>query len=144
MEFSAFNEIVDRLRKNNKVMFALSNDSIATETELVKVEDYYQINLPKDYTKFLQTYGGGYFGYTIIYSCDSCSRFYLFDNVDIDWVKEYHFFPIIDFETGDLAGYRVNGQNCEKLISLFCHDDNSITDCYVNLFDFILKHGLHI
>lgn len=43
MEFTAFNAIVDRLRNNNKAMFGLSCDSIATETELVKVEKYYQL-----------------------------------------------------------------------------------------------------
>ena len=143
MEFTAFNAIVDRLRNNNKAMFGLSGDSIATEKELVKVENHYKIKLSKDYRNFLQTYGGGYFGYTIVYSCDSSSRFYLINNVGVDWINMYHFLPIIDLETGDLAGYRINDQKCEDYISVFCHDNNSIIDYNLDLFDYILKQGLN-
>lgn len=92
---------------------------------------------------FLKEYGGGYFAYTVVYSCDSNSDFYILKRVAKDWVEKNNFFPVIDFETGDLAGFKVRDKVCENRISVFDHDiDNIVVSNEGDFFEALVQYGL--
>lgn len=82
MDFDIFNTIVDECKTKKPKLFGLGHDKILNAEE---------IELPNQYKEFLMKYGGGYFGYTNIYSLDEDSDFYILkhNNVPFDkYVRE--------------------------------------------------------
>lgn len=71
-------------------------------------------------------YGGGYFAYTVVYSCDNESDFCILKNVDKEWVDKYNLFPIIDFETGDLGVFKVDDRVCEDFVYILVHGEENV------------------
>ena len=113
MEFLDFVNIVTELKEKKPTLFGLCGDNISTYEKIEEAERYFGIKFPESYKDFLKKYGGGYFAYTVVYSCDPGSGFYLVDNVSKEWVYENDFFPVIDFETGDLGGFRITDHSCD-------------------------------
>lgn len=50
--------------------------------------------LPDSYKDFVSQYGGGYFGFIVVYSCDCNGMFYIEDNVLKEWVAEKCFYQL--------------------------------------------------
>ena len=143
MEFVEFINKVESVKKSTPILFELDSDRMASELDLDKIEMYYGIKFPESYKMFLKKYGGGYFAYTVVYSCDSNSNFYILERVAKDWVEKNNFFPVIDFETGDLAGFRVRDKVCENRISVFDHDVGDIVVCKeCDFFEALVLYGL--
>ncbi len=80
MEFDEFKSMVDAVKIERPKLFKLGHDNIPAKEEFLKFEKLYHIQLPSKYRQFLLAYGGGYFGYTNIYSLDKNSPFYLLNN----------------------------------------------------------------
>ncbi len=91
MNFLEFDNVVEKVRNRKPILFGLKSDNIASDEELIHIENYYQIQLPESYKQFLKKYGGGYFAYTVVYSCDMDSKFYVIHNVSKDWINKYSF-----------------------------------------------------
>lgn len=143
MDFIMFADRVEGVKRTNKILFGLPHDTIASDEELSAVQSCLQVTFPKDYADFLQAYGGGYFGYTVVYSCDPDSWFYLPNHVTSQWVHAHDFLPIVDFETGDLGGFRVKDNVCGNVVSIFDHEKNCVPeDGGMDFFSFLLRHGL--
>ncbi|MDE6434446.1 MAG: hypothetical protein K2L07_09485 [Lachnospiraceae bacterium] len=92
--------------------------------------------------EFVLQYGGGYFAFTVVYSFDKQSLFYIKNNVTKEFISNNIFFPVIDFETGDLAGFRINENICEDSISFYYHEDNRISDLNADFYEIMAKHSL--
>ena len=142
MNIEEFEALVQELKINNPKIFGLESDAKPTIEEIKLIEEYYEISLPTSYKEFLKKYGGGYFAYLVVYSMDDQSFFYLRNNVMKELIKINKFFPVIDFETGDLAGFKIINDVCEDMIMLYNHEDNVINDLHMNFFDAIAKYGL--
>lgn len=87
METIEFNQLIEKVKKENPMIFCLESDCKANITKIEMIENYYGIVLPKSYKEFLMQYGGGYFAYTIVYSADDESPYYLISNVDKQFSK---------------------------------------------------------
>lgn len=145
MEFLEFIDIVDEVKEKKPILFGLDSDKIASDEEITQIESYFCIQLPESYKSFLKKYGGGYFAYTVVYSSDANSDFYVIKNITKDWVDTYNFFPIIDFETGDLGGFKVNDKQCNDFFSIFTHEEKRIIDYdKYDFFQALLKYGLKL
>ena len=75
---------MDRISFQNKVremsekkprLFALESDAKVDIEKIEDVEKYYDIILPDSYKDFASQYGGGYFGFIVVYSCDCNGMF---------------------------------------------------------------------
>lgn len=124
--------MVEKVEKEDPVLFGLDRDRIASDDDIDQIEDHYCLKLPESYKLFLKKYGGGYFAYTVVYSCDSDSVFFISKNVTKEWVDKYDLFPVIDLETGDLGVFKVNDGVCEDLVYVFVHGEEKVE-----------KHGDH-
>lgn len=145
MEFSDFVDIITEVKKKKPILFGLGSDDVVSTEQIIYIEDYYNIEIPESYKLFLEKYGGGYFASIVVYSGDINSDFYIIRNVAKEWIDKNKFFPVIDFETGDLGGFNVHNQKCGDNICIFDHEENRIIqyDRY-NFFQALLKYGLNI
>ena len=145
MNISEFMGIVSEVKENKPILFGLESDEAASDNEVEQIEEYYGVELPESYKEFLKEFGGGYFGYTVVYSCDCNSRFYLVNNVLKEWIDTYNFFPVIDFETGDLCGFKINGNKCGEYMCIFNHDEQQvIEETEDDLFQALVKYGFKL
>ncbi len=139
-----FEELIQKEKIKNPRIFGLDSDCKSTIENIELMEKYYNIVFPKCYKDFLLQYGGGYFAFTIVYSLDNQSSFYVKNNVSVEFVTKNKFFPIIDFETGDLVGFQVNNGICEDAIVLYNHEEKIISDIKLNFYDALAKYGLKL
>lgn len=145
MNFMEFDNVVEKLRNRKPILFGLKSDNIASDEELIHIENYYQIQLPESYKQFLKKYGGGYFAYTVVYSCDMDSKFYVIHNVFKDWINKYSFFPVIDFQTGDMGGFKIHNKKCDELFCIYNHEENKIMESEeCDFFQALIMYGLKL
>lgn len=142
MNKKEFEELTQRVKNKNPRIFGLDSDCKPTSEEIDLLEKYYNVVLPESYKEFLLQHGGGYFAYTVVYSLDNQSPFYVKNNVSVDFIKNNKFFPIIDFETGDLAGFKIDNGICKDTIVLYNHEEKMISDTSLNFYDALGKYGL--
>ncbi|MBD5509003.1 MAG: SMI1/KNR4 family protein [Lachnospiraceae bacterium] len=136
------NKVKEMVEKRPRLL-ALHSDNKASMTMIKDVEEYYNIKLPDSYKEYLKQYGGGYFGYIIVYSCDYNGMFYIKKNVAKELVLESAFLPIIDLETGDLIGFKTLGGKCQNTVALYLHEENELQDLEMDFYDALLKYGLN-
>ena len=144
MDKKEFDELTQKVKNNNPKIFGLDADCIPTIENIELIEKYYGIVFPKSYKEFVLQYGGGYFAFTVIYSFDEQSPFYIKNNVALEFININNFFPIIDFETGDMAGFKIDNGICEDSIMLYNHEEGIISDLKLGFYDAIVKYGLKL
>lgn len=142
---------MDRISFPNKVrqmvekkprLFALESDAKADIEKIEDVEKYYDAILPDAYKDFVNQYGGGYFGFIVVYSCDCNGMFYIKDNVLKEWVAEKSFLPVVDFETGDFLGFEIKAGICQNTIALYSHEEDELHEIEMDFYEALLKFGL--
>lgn len=142
MDKREFEKLVQKIKIRNPKMFGLDSDCKPNIQDIVIMEKYYNIVFAESYKNFLLQYGGGYFAFSVVYSLDLKSPFYVKNNVMPEFVNTNKFFPVIDFETGDLAGFKIKNRVCEEFISLYSHDDKVIIDTNIDFYSALVKYGL--
>lgn len=142
MDKCSFQNKVKEIAEKEPILFALESDSKADSEMIEDVESYYGIKLPDTYKDFVNQYGGGYFGYIVVYSCDSNGMFYIKDNVLKEWVFEKGFLPVVDFETGDLLGFQVKEGVCQSTVTEYLHEENELHEMNIDFYEILLKYGL--
>lgn len=141
MDKKEFEKIIQCAKIKNPLIFSLEADCKPKIDQIEKIEKYYNIIFPKSYKDFLLQYGGGYFAFTVVYSMDWQSPFYIINNVNKEFVNANKFLPIIDFETGDLAGFRVHNETCEDSILIYNHEEKVISDLKLDFYSALAKYG---
>lgn len=144
MDKKEFDELIQRVKENKPKIFGLDADEIPTVTDIEMIEKYYEIVFPKSYKEFVLQYGGGYFAFTVVYSFDKQSSFYIKNNVTTEFINTNQIFPIIDFETGDIAGFRINDGICEDSMMLYNHEEKMLSELRIDLYEALVKYGLKL
>lgn len=144
MDKKEFDELIQRVKEDKPKIFGLDADEIPTITDIEMIEKYYGIVLPKSYKEFVLQYGGGYFAFTVVYSFDKQSSFYIKNNVAIEFINTNQIFPIIDFETGDIAGFRIKDGICEDSMILYNHGEKVLRELKIGLYEALVKYGLKL
>lgn len=143
MVFHEFFETVEKARRQRPVLFGLPSDSIPSEEAIAETEKVLQLPLPEQYKTFLKTYGGGCFGFTLVYSCDPDSRHCLTKNVTAEWIRAHAFLPVVDLETGDLGGFPVENGVCGDTVGIYDHEQNTVIRQASDFLSFLSEQGLH-
>lgn len=144
MNIYEFNELVQKVHSKSPKILGLDSDNPPSIREIEELEKYYDIKVPDSYKEFLLRYGGGYFAFTTVYSMDKQSTFFIKNNISLEFVKENKFIPIIDCETGDMIGFKIEDRKCTELMALYNHEDGIVSDLNMDLFDVLAKYGLKI
>lgn len=120
-------------------------DESDAKVDIEKMEDvekYYDIILPDTYKDFVSQYGGGYFGFIVVYSCDCNGMFYIKDNVLKEWVVEKCFLPVVDLETGDFLGFEIDAGICKSKVTMYSHEEEALQEMQIDFYEALLKFGL--
>lgn len=142
MDKIEFKNKVTEMMEIKPILFSLDSDNKACEEIIINVEEHYNIKLPDDYKEFLKDFGGGYFGFIVVLSCDCNGKFYIKNRVSREWVLNKSFLPAVDLETGDFIGFKVESGICESNVSLYSHEEDELTDLKINFYDVLFKYGL--
>lgn len=145
MTFDIFEKIVNDVMNKKPILFELDMDTIASDDAIKQVENRLHFTLPQNYKRFVKKYGGGYFGYTIVLSCDLQSKFYIGKYYDIynESFKDACFLPLMDFETGDMLGMKINGSDPEEHMYMFLHDTNEFVRMDFDFLEAVIKYCLN-
>ncbi len=144
MNFNEFIELVELVKKQKPVLFRRESDDIPNEANIEFAEKHYGIMFPDCYRKFIKKYGGGSFAHGSIFSCDENSIYYIIKNVHKDIVKEKKILPFYDFETGDVAAFRINNEIISDKIVIYDHESEKIEETNLDFFEFVVKYALKI
>ena len=138
MQYEKFKEIVCKAKEEKPIIFELECDKIPSKEELDIFEKETNIKLPKKYCDFLMDFGGGYFGFSNIYSIDENSIFYIGsnqDNVPNDYVA------VADNGCGDYYVMDKNSE-CLETIYLYENDTGKLYEIADDILEFLIKFGL--
>lgn len=138
MEYVAFEELVAKVKKENPILFELDHDEMPDEKSLEMFQIENNIKLPRKYSDFLMGFGGGYFGYTNIYSIDRKSEFYIMSNQG--YVPD-NYLAIADNGCGDCYVLLKNSDCIEK-IYLLEHESGKLYEVARDILEFFVKYGL--
>lgn len=136
-------KLVKEIAVSRPKLFALNSDNVANKEMIDNVEDYYNIQLPHDYKEFVKEYGGGYFGFVVVYSCDENGMFYIKNNVSKQLIKERDFFPVIDLETGDFIGFKIKDGICQDAVNLYSYEEKKLYELEMDFYETLVKYGLN-
>ena len=141
MEFETFQEAVREAKKETPLLFELDHDNIPTIQDVTAFQEQYQIILPEKYIQFLLDFGGGYFGYAIIYSLDKNSDFFILNH---NPARVENLLFMADNECGDYYAFRMESGKCSEEIVFFDHDSNTVQGAeFSDVFEYLIKMGLH-
>lgn len=144
MDIIEFAQKVDELAKKDPKLLALERDQRATSKMVFDVENYYDLKFPQDYIDFLKRYGGGYFGFTVVFSFDANGDFYIKNNISKQWTAEKNFLPFLDLETGDFIGFLIQNRICTEKIAVYSHEEGELSELNLDFYNVLLKYGLNL
>lgn len=140
MEFTTFSEIVNKTKIKIPTLFGLEHDVIPSVDDISKFEEQNHIQLTEKYKQFLLKYGGGFFGYTNLYSLDKNSDFYLLNYNDIP-IRNILY--IADNGCGDNYALKIVETKCQNTIIFYEHDTGLLYDTkFSDIFEYLVKVGL--
>lgn len=140
MTYNQFIEIVEQIKKTKPILFELEKDKVVSEMDIFRFENDNSIVLPDEYKKFVIEFGGGYFGYSNIYSLDKDSSFFI--------LKNQHSVPdgylaIADNECGDYYVLKIENDIVLRKVLFYGHEEQRIVETkYEDVFEFLVGEGL--
>ena len=138
-----FSEI-EKAKATNPRLFMLDADEPASDRQIAQAEHTLGVLLPECYKQFVKAFGGGYFGLSLVYSLDEIGDFCLLRCNTAESVARYGYVAVIDFENGDMAGFRVENDRCSEQLWHYDHESGQLEELpYENLFAFLAENALH-
>lgn len=140
MEFERFQHFVERARKEKPLLLELEPDRPPQMQEVLEFQRQHKLQLPEGYRQFLLHYGGGYFGYAILYSLDPDSCFYLgAQNPE----EPGAFLRVADNECGDDYGLPIQQGICGEEVYFLDHETQTAEGpVFADVLEYLVKEGL--
>lgn len=90
------------------VFEVLVPDSTVTSNEIEEVEKQMNCKLPISYKDFCMVYGGGYFGFVIIFSMDKLGEWFILDKIkESNYYLPKNYLPFSDDQAGGLYCFKI-------------------------------------
>ena len=142
MNYIDFIKEIELIKKMKPLLFQLEHDDVANEVDIKESEKYYEISFSESYKRFLMNFGGGYFGYIVVYSLEKGGMFYLQDYVSLSMIEEFGMLPVIDLETGDYIGFDIEKNMCTENLVIWKHEEKNKIDLDVDFYELLINMGL--
>lgn len=142
MNYTDFIKEIELTLKKKPLLFQLEHDDVANEENIKESEKHYGISFPESYKKILMNYGGGYFGYIVLYSLDKSGMFCLQDYVSLSMIEEFGMLPVVDLETGDYIGFDITNNKCTENLVIWKHEEKNKIDLDVDFYEILINLGL--
>lgn len=143
MNSERFAQLVEETRKRNPVWFELESDPPA-ETDLIEAaESHMGVQFPAEYRFFLRNYGGGYFGFSNVFSVQPGSEWNVETRNSRLEAGVVDFLAISDPGTGDYYGFRLADGASTPNVYVFDHDGRTLErTLFSDLFDYLAAVAL--
>lgn len=143
MNYTDFIKEIEITKKKKPLLFDLEHDNVAKEVDIKENEKYYGISFPESYKKFLMNFGGGYFGYIVVYSLEKGGMFYLQDYVSLSSIEEFGMLPVTDLETGDYIGFDIENNMCTENLVIWLHEEMKKEKLNIDFYELLISMGLN-
>lgn len=145
MSFEEFEKIFNQIKERRPLWLSNELDPVASDAEVLELEERLKVKLPPQFALFLKTIGSGYFGKTNILSATSGGDWYLPDLLERYRNLPKDFLPISDDETGGYFGFKINRGTCDEAVYYTHPDDGSeLSLKYADLFEYLARVGLGV
>ena len=88
-------------------------------------------------------FGGGYFGYIVVYSLEKGGMFYLQDYVSLSSIEEFGMLPVTDLETGDYIGFDIENNMCTENLVIWLHEEMKKEKLNIDFYELLISMGLN-
>lgn len=140
MEYSVFKEYINQAKEKKPKLFGLGHDRIVSDQEIAAFESAQGISLSRSHKAVLKEFGGGYFGFTIFYSLDEDSDFYIQNHLRY---APTGYLPVSDNGCGDLYLQRIEDIACGERLYLYEHGgEEPVVTKYTDVFEYLVEVGL--
>lgn len=142
MDFEAFKRKLNEVRARNPVWFGIESDAKPSVSDILHAEACLGVKLPDDYKVFIRENGGGYFGFSNVYSLEDGSDWNIVDlnGRYADIRGDYLIFS--ENGSGDFYGFKVVNDTCEPYVYFYDHEITSWQEkAYDSIFDYLDHHA---
>jgi len=140
MNYNDFRELANEIKSKKPILFELEHDEILSLEDMRFYEEENGFRLPENYRLFLSEFGGGYFGFTTIYSLDENSDFCILKHRRS--VPE-NYLPISDNGCGDYYMLKICNGQCSDELYFWNHSTDNIEKCgFTDVLEYLLETGL--
>lgn len=143
MNFDYLQSLVNDARARTPVLFGLDGDPPAVDADILEAEALLGVEFPVEYKIFVKEFGGGYFGYTNVFSPTTSGYWSIVERNRLAGENSGDFLAFSDNGVGDYYGFVVEDGVCSKTVYFFDHETSDISESgYADLFDYLADVGL--
>ena len=114
MREDEFVATVENIQKKRPIWFGLESDAVGSADDVTTAQTRLMLTFPPEYTAFVKRYGGGYFAFTIVYSVDRCSKWYVVQRNNEIRLIGRGFLAVSENGCGDYYGFRVKNGTARR------------------------------
>ncbi|MFE2967394.1 SMI1/KNR4 family protein [Streptomyces sp. NPDC059340] len=118
---------------------------VASEAELLEVEESLRVQLPSEYREFMKRHGGGMFLFLDLLPVvapdaqeDDLRR------VNAAEFKDGSFVAVAPVGTGDWWGFAVHEGRCANQVDFWDHEDGQVQFAATGFLEFLAREGLRV
>ncbi|MGW4088083.1 SMI1/KNR4 family protein [Streptomyces sp. NPDC004822] len=125
--------------------FLLFDSQVASEADLLHVEQTLQIQLPEKYKEFMRRYGAGQFLFLDLLPAISVDE-HEDDLLTVNeaGIPDRRFIAVAPVGTGDWWGFSVVDGVCRGRVDFIDHEDGSISFAFSDFLEFLAHKGLRV
>lgn len=108
-------------------------------------EKTHRIRLPEKYKQLLRTYGGGLFGFSVLFSLDPAGRYSLEEENRFQGaLGPGKYLYVSDNGCGDLYGFRIDAAGqCSDRLFFYDHEVDEVSETeYADLLEYLVENGI--
>jgi hypothetical protein len=135
--------LVEARQERPKVFEAAVSDAPASDRQIESLERLLGFSLEDSHREFLQKFGGGEFGFGVLFSADPESEWYVYTQLKQSGLDASSFVPVSDNFAGDAYGFRVERGRCKKPVVVWDHEIGGIRETdFGDVYEFMDRYAL--
>ncbi|MFC8957794.1 SMI1/KNR4 family protein [Streptomyces sp. NPDC057101] len=150
MEFEEFEAYLSAARAKRAGLsspegFDVFESRVASETDLLEVEEALGVQLPGEYREFMKRHGGGMFLFLdLLPVAASDDQEDDLRRVNASEFKHGDFIAVAPVGTGDWWGFSVNEGRCANQVDFWDHEDGQVQFAASSFLEFLAREGLRV
>jgi hypothetical protein len=135
--------LVEARQERPKVFEVTVSDAPASDVQIESLERLLGCSLESSHREFLKEFGGGEFGFGVLFCADSESEWFICNQLERAGLDAISFVPVSDNFAGDIYGFAVNDGKCERPLMIFDHEIGVLRNSgFADVFEFMDRYAL--
>ncbi|BCU78069.1 SMI1/KNR4 family protein [Luteolibacter sp. LG18] len=135
-------KLIEAKQQRPKVFGSTTPDPLASDDQIDTLENIIGCKLEGSHREFLQEFGGGDFGFGVLFCANPESEWFLVSHLN-QRSRDLSFIPVSDDFAGGVYGFLAKNGRCEPPLLVLDHESGDLikTDFH-NVFDFMDRYAL--